>query len=393
MNARIRSLSIFVMVIVSMVVALPACQAPQPTPQPPAPVATTAPTTQAATAIPATQAATAAPATKPAAPASPTAQASVPTKPAALQKVRISHSTVTAFQAVLWVAKDKGLYEKYGLDADLSLVANVQQIGAITAGQIDIGQTTCDGPSSAILNGADLKMFAMFVPYMVAKLYGTPQIKDAQDLKGKILGVSTAGPGIQRNATEYALQKLGLDPKKDVELRVFTTTMDAFAAARSGAIHGIAVFPPDNLTAEKAGFNMIYDVQKDHVLYPTSCMYATNKYIKEHPDIILAYMKALSESLAIYKTDIDFTVSSFMKWAKMDDREVAKAGVEVFAREMPSTPKWWPEAMKTTLGGLAPQIEKAKTVDPTSLYDNSFIERLEKEGFYADLEKRYPLKK
>jgi len=31
------------------------------------------------------------------------------------------------------------------------------------------------------------------------------------------------------------------------------------------------------------------------------------------------------------------------------------------SREMPSTPKWWPEAMKTTLGGLAPQIEKAKT--------------------------------
>jgi ABC-type nitrate/sulfonate/bicarbonate transport system substrate-binding protein len=354
---------------------LMACQAPLPTP-------TSAP----AAGAPATQAPAAAQATS-------VATVAATVKPVVLQKVTISYSTITAFQALLWVTKDKGLFEKYGLDANFNQIATVQQISAVTAGQVDIGQTTCDTPASAILNGADLKLFAMFVPYVEALLYGRPEIKTAADLKGKVLGVSTAGPGIQRYSTEYALQKLSLDPKKDVELRVFNTTMDAFAATKAGIIQAIAVFPPDDVASEKAGFNLLYNVQKDHVLYPTSCMYATNKYIKEHSDVILAYIRALSEGLAIYKTDNEFTMTTFLKWTKTDDREVAKSGIDVFARDMPSIPKWWPEPMKVILDALSVQIDKAKTTDPASLYDNSFIEQLEKEGFYDQLAKQYPLKK
>jgi ABC-type nitrate/sulfonate/bicarbonate transport system substrate-binding protein len=354
-------------------VMLVACQAPQPTP-------TSAPV--------ATQAATAAPTIK----SEPTA-ASAPTKAAQLQKVRLSYSATTAFQSLMWVAKDRGLYEKYGLDAEVTNIATVQQIAAVTAGQVDIGITSADNVASAILSGADLKEIGLFVPYIEAQFYGRPEIKSAPDLKGKLAGVPTAGPGIQRHATEYALRKIGLEPQKDVEIRVFNTTNDAFAAAKAGLVQGIALFPPDNLAAEKAGFNLLYDVAKDHVLYPSGSTYTTNKFIKEHPDLVLAYLKATSEALAVYKTDPDFAISTYMKWTKLDDREVAKSGWDVYGRDMPNIPKWWPDPMQVTLNALSTQIDKAKTASPTSLYDNSFIEQLEKDGLYAQLEKLYPQKK
>lgn len=397
MRKKIQSRQVVLVLFASLAMLLVACQAPQPTlaPPPTAVSATSAPTavppTQASTAVPATKAATAAPATQALPPASPTTQAAtvVPTKAAQLQKVRLSYSAATASQSLMWLAKDKGLFEKYGLDAEVTSVSTVQQIAALNAGQLDIGQTSADNVASAILNGADLKEVGLFLPYIEAYFYARPEIKTAQDLKGKTVGVPTAGPGIQRHATEYALEKLGLDPKKDVEIRVFNTTADAFAAARSGIIQGIALFPPDPLAAQKAGFNLLYDVNKDHILYPSSSFYTSNKFMKEHPDLILAFVKAISEALQVYKTDPEFTMTTFLKWTKTDDREVAKAGLDVLRGDLPDIPKWWPDPMKMTLQTLSAQIDKAKTTDPASLYDNSFIEQLEKEGFYTQLLKQY----
>lgn len=386
-------LFIVLFLFASVLLMLGGCRAPQPTVEPP-PVAAAVPATQAPSVASTTApVATAAPATQATAVASPPAQANATSKPTQLVKVKLSYSSTTAFQSLMWVAKDKGLYEKYGLDADVTQISTVQQIAAVNAGQVDIGMTSADNLASAMLAGGDLKMIGLFVPYVEAQLYGTPNIKQASDLKGKVVGVPTAGPGIQRYATEYGLRKIGLEPNKDVEVRVFNTTNDAFAAAKSGVIQGVALFPPDNLAADKAGFNMLYDVAKDHILYPSGSTYTTNKFIKEHPDLVLAYIKAISEGLAVYKTDPDFSINTYMKWMKLDDREVAKSGWDIYGRDMPSIPKWWPDPLKVTLATLAVDIDKAKTADPTSMYDNSFIEQLEKEGFYAQLDKQYPTKK
>jgi ABC-type nitrate/sulfonate/bicarbonate transport system substrate-binding protein len=314
-------------------------------------------------------------------------------KPAQLQKVKLSYSTVTAFQSLMWVAKDKGLFEKYGLDAEVTRITTAEQIAAINAGQIDIGVTSADNVVSAIVSGADLKEIGLFVPYVEAALYGRPDIKNAQALKGKIVAAATVGPGIHRYAAEYALQKLGLDPKKDVEIRVFNNTTDAFAALKSGIIQADALFPPENLEGEKNGFNLLYDIAKDHYLYPSGSTYTSNKFIKAHPDIVLAYIKAMSEGIAVYKSDPDFAINTFLKWTQTQDRDVARSGWEVYGRDMPNIPKWWPEPMKVTLDVLSFQIEKAKTTDPATMYDNSFVEQLEKETFYTQLEKEYSLKK
>lgn len=382
--------------VAATLMVLMACQAPQPTVAPtsaPAATAAVPATSVPATAAPATQAATAVPATK-AATAAPTTQApSAPTKAAQLQKIRLSYSATTAFQSLMWVAKDRGLFEKYGLDAEVTQIATTQQIAAAAAGQVDVGITSADNIASAALSGANVKLIGLFVPYVEAQVWGRPEIKKTQDLKGKVVAAPTVGPGINRYALEYALQKAGLDPKKDVEVRVFNTTNDSFAAFKSGQVQGIALFPPDNLAAQKAGFTMLYDVSMDHILYPSGSTYTSVRFIKEHPDMVLAYVKAISEALAVYKTDPDFAISTYMKWMKLDDREVAKSGWDVYGRDMPLIPKWWPDPIKVTLQMLSYDVEKAKTTDPASLYDNSFIEQLEKEGFYTDLEKQYPTKK
>ena len=373
-----------------VVVAMTACQTTSPAPTAPPKAADKAPAGAAAPAP------TSAPAAKPAektdAAAKPAAPASAGRSSKELQKVRISYSAVTAFQSLSWVAKDRGLFEKYGLDAEVTQIATVEQISALNAGKVDIGITSADNIASAMLSGADLKMIGLFVPYIEAAFYGRPEIKTPQDLKGKLVGASTAGPGIIRRSNEVALQKLGLDPNKDVETRVFRTTTDAFAAARAGEIQAISLVPPDDRAAAKAGFNLLYDVAKDRVVYPSGSTYASNKYIREHPDLVQAYINAMSEGIAVYKSDPELRSKRSRSGARLKIEKVIKAGWDFFARDIPDVPKWNPEAMKATLDALSYELEKAKTADPASFYNNSFVEQAEKDGLYADLAKRYPKK-
>ncbi len=317
--------------------------------------------------------------------AQPTAAAKQP-----LQKVTLSYSAVSAFQSLLTLAKNRGLFEKYGLDATVTQVATVEQIKTLVAGKIDIGVTSADNIASAAIGGADLKLVGMFIPIIMGSLWGRPEIKTAADLKGKLVGAPTVGPGIIRYTAEYALRKIGLDPTKDVQWRVFRDTTSVVAAAMSGQIQGVAVVPPDDVALKKAGFNLLNDTLLDKVVYPSGSTYTSGAFIKEHPDIVLAYMKAISEAIAVYKTDKEGTIKHLEAFAQITDREVSESAWATLAKALPDVPKVAAGSLQANLDILAFELPAAKTKDPTTLYDNSFVERLEKEGFYADLLKRYP---
>ncbi len=46
--------------------------------------------------------------------------------------------------------------------------------------------------------------------------------------------------------------------------------------------------------------------------------------------------------------------------------------------------------MQATLDALGAEIPKAKTTDPTTMYDNSFVDQLDQQGFYQQVAKEYP---
>ncbi|MBI2369551.1 MAG: hypothetical protein HYV08_04820 [Deltaproteobacteria bacterium] len=49
---------------------------------------------------------------------------------AAADRLRVAHSTLTATNAVLWVARDRGLFQRHGLQVHLIYVAGVRSLQA-----------------------------------------------------------------------------------------------------------------------------------------------------------------------------------------------------------------------------------------------------------------------
>jgi hypothetical protein len=134
-----------------------------------------------------------------------------------LDSFTISYASVSGTRAPLWIAKDLGLFEKYGLDGNLIYIASgVTSVNALLGGSVDIIAASGSSAVGAAARGAPLVIIAS-LGHIAYKLIAHPSITTVQALKGKIIGSSRIGAG-----TDYALQrllpKLGLTPGKDVQL-------------------------------------------------------------------------------------------------------------------------------------------------------------------------------
>ena len=90
-------------------------------------------------------------------------------------------------------------------------------------------------------------------------LYVGKDIRDASDLKGKKLAVSTVG-GSGYVAAQYALRKLGLDPDKDVAMLQVGDFGTRLASLAAGTVQGTLLLPPFTLRAKisACGRSMIW---------------------------------------------------------------------------------------------------------------------------------------
>ena len=138
-----------------------------------------------------------------------------------LDKVNTAYiSTTPGSSSVIWVAKDARIFDKHGIDATVIFISgSVRGIQSILAGEIPIGEGGGPGLASARLAGGDVVAIAGNVNVLPYYLVSQPSIKKAEDLKGKIGGNHIAGTTAEF-ALKVGLKKIGIDPLKDVNLRV-----------------------------------------------------------------------------------------------------------------------------------------------------------------------------
>ncbi len=305
--------------------------------------------------------------------------------PAKVTNITVAYAAPTASQAIAWVPRDTGIYKKYGLNATVSLVQTTQQIAQVISGQIDFGFADIGTVTSAELGGAKLINLSPVVAFFQAPIYGAPGIKNAADLKGKIVGDWGPNVNVVTATMNYGLKKLGLSTT-DVQHRTFTTTSDMFAALETGQIQAAPVYPPDTLTARNKGMKMLYNVTADHSPYPSLGIYTR---ADENPTVIKEFLEAYLEGIQVIKHKPDPSIDSIMTELKITDKAVAQESQSFFAKYEPDVPEWTEGLMKQTLQNIASQRPDAATADPKKLYDNSYIAELKSDGFVSALLKKY----
>ena len=115
----------------------------------------------------------------------------------AADKLVFGWSAIAGLQAVPWIMKEAGLYEKHGLDVTLIyLDGGSRAIQVLLSGDVPIVQGGGNSPVAARLRGGDVTLIAGIVNVLAYSLIVHPEIKRPEDLRGR--NWRLAGTGLIR---------------------------------------------------------------------------------------------------------------------------------------------------------------------------------------------------
>jgi NitT/TauT family transport system substrate-binding protein len=176
-------------------------------------------------------------------------------------KVNIGYVTASDFLPA-FVAKEKGIFQKHGIDATLTKIALAPNVaGAIVAGELQIGMSTGPILIQASANGLDLVAVAGVSRFLkaspIASLVArsSEKITSAADLRGKKVGV----PGLRSLLHVLFMRWLQLNnvPLNEVQMveTPFPQMKDLLAAGTIDA--AIAIEPVrSRILSDKTGVNV-----------------------------------------------------------------------------------------------------------------------------------------
>ena len=113
----------------------------------------------------------------------------------AQERLRIGLSSVSATQGAMWVAEEKGLFKKYGIDPEVIVMGGgaSRVVSSLLAGEIQFSVGGGDAVIRAALKGADTVLAVSPLKTGLQRLMVRPEIRTPADLKGKKIGVTRFG--------------------------------------------------------------------------------------------------------------------------------------------------------------------------------------------------------
>lgn len=111
---------------------------------------------------------------------------------AQLKKVRLAIPTLDIVTLPLKMAQVKGFYQKEGLDVEIILIAGALGVKAVLGNSVDF--TTASGSIlAAAVRGVGVKLVLIIASKPTFDLVSEPKVQSFQQLKGKLVGISTRG--------------------------------------------------------------------------------------------------------------------------------------------------------------------------------------------------------
>jgi NitT/TauT family transport system substrate-binding protein len=297
-------------------------------------------------------------------------------------------STTPGSSSVLWVAKDAKIFDKYGIDATVIFISgSIRGIQAILAGEIPIGEGGGPGLASARLAGGDVIAIAGNVNVLPYYLVAQPSIKKPEDLRGKIGGNHIAGTTAEF-ALKVGLKKIGIDPFKDVNLRVIGGSIERMVALQKHIVDFTVVTEAGKAMAEKLGYPTVVDMVALKIPFPQNGIFTSTKLIRDNPDFVRRYMRAYVEAIQFFKTHNEDTVKIMRKYSRVEDRKFLDEAWDWHVKFMPDAPYPPADGYQLVLQDMAEKNPKASQADVKDYIDARFVKELEDSGFIKGLARK-----
>ncbi|MDF2874951.1 MAG: myristoyl transferase [Sporomusa sp.] len=249
------------------------------------------------------------------------AEAPTDSKPA-LVKVRYAPYTGLNGLAAR-MGKDKGFFAEEGIDVEL--IEMKDSISGLASGDVDFADSPTTNAIIAAGRGAPVKIVASAFRtkgpfYLISK----PEIKKIEDLRGKKIGISGFGTGLEVY-TRVILQKHGLTPN-DVTFIANGSHNQAFASLESGQVDATIIHEPFVTLGETTGKAHLLARGWDYLpTFHTGVLTASSQFINKQPELVEKMIRAYLKSQEYAKNHQDEYLDYAMKSVKIDRAVLADA--------------------------------------------------------------------
>jgi NitT/TauT family transport system substrate-binding protein len=298
-----------------------------------------------------------------------------------LKRIRYGTTASVAHLPVL-VARDGGLFAKYGLDVEAIHIRGGPLITmAIMSGGLQFSGAGAESVVAARIEGGDVVLLACPVDIDAVYFITRPEIKSAQQLKGKASAVTRIG-----STTHFylraALRHVGLDPEKDMTVLQLGTGGEIGAALESGRIAAAALTFRNALPFLQKGWPVLVDLSTADFSYPPSCVTSSRAFVREQPGLVERFLKAYLEGIRLIKKDNALAARAFAKWYRETDSVLVSKTVEVYAPLFKTIPYVPDKGIERVLNDLSLRrpVPKEFFGRPEYFRDHGPLEKVVKEG-------------
>ena len=307
-------------------------------------------------------------------------------------KTNFASSVTSESMTAVWVARDRGLFRKHGLDMQFILMPrNPLAVAALIAGEIDAAIIGPGHLVNAGISGADLIGIANFHQKLDYRLNSRPDIKKAEDLRGKRVAIS--GPGSTSHLVSLlSLQGLNIEPTQAriTFLTIPGTEMNRRLALETGGVDATTLRGAVGDLYGNKGYNVLYNFKSTGMTLPQSMLVTTRRTAANKPQVIEAYLKTMIEAIAVTldpanKELVTRLLASNLRLTNPADAEESYAAV---INSYERAPHINLEGMKR-LHRLLTQINpKIADVRVENVIDNSFMNKLQSSGYIQSVYKK-----
>ena len=302
-------------------------------------------------------------------------------------RLGISAPVVTILPA--WLGEAGGFFEKYGVKTEvISMEGGTKGIQVLMSGEI---QAMHVGLAPAVLAnnaGADLRLVASTSNALPISLYSVKKLEPAIP-KGAKIGISTFGSETDI-ALSLDLPKIGLK-REDVEITQVGGSGQRFAALVAGRLDIAPLLEPTISQAKARGYHEIVDLSRTDTPWVFDCVVVSKQWLAANNDTMLRYLRGYMEGAWWGLKEEAKTKELISVKFKTKDQSVIDASYAEFKKLMPLDGKPSAEGARSVLAQLEGLKVAVKSKEVADYIDYGPLEQLAKEGFFAEMQKKYGL--
>ncbi|UTE71511.1 ABC transporter substrate-binding protein [Rossellomorea marisflavi] len=278
----------------------------------------------------------------------------------------------------LYVAKEKGYFEKQGLDVDIIMPGEAGADQLVASGKADFGVGYQEGVTQARVQGVPIVSIAAIIQHNTSG-FAAPKdkgITKPEDFEGKTYG--GWGSPVEEAVMGSIMKQEGADVKKVNFVNMGDT--DFFTAVKRDIDFAWIFYGWTGIEAELRGeeLDMMYVKDySDKLDYYTPVLTTNESHIEDDPDTVKAFLKAATEGYEYSIEHPDEAGKILLKEAPDLDEELVMKSQEWLAPKYKDDAERWGEQKAEVWKNYADWMFDngllEKKLDSQKAYTNEFL--------------------